>query len=253
MINHYRTALLNISGSNWPGLEYPGEELVDPMFRQKPMSSYASTVHRLIFGESPDRAYLNYRLRQLTTMWHDGTLLYEVTAKDSRLTYWPMQFASTMAGYGVVKVDGVNSAFAADYSVLNVPFADDKLGRSQFILDLEVSGDTCDVIDERTGNKYTVASSGSYFNLLNDIKISLGNGHYRATAFLKPAKDMGQVLVDCEALIGSDVEFWLFSGKEDLRQLWRRSDFLADKMGALSLALAIEMDKIELIKILQDI
>jgi hypothetical protein len=108
-------------------------------------------------------------------MWHDGTLLYEVTAKDSRLTYWPMQFASTMAGYGVVKVDGVNSAFAADYSVLNVPFADDKLGRSQFILDLEVSGDTCDVIDERTGNKYTVASSGSYFNLLNDIKISLGN------------------------------------------------------------------------------
>jgi hypothetical protein len=253
MINHYRTALLNISGSNWPGLEYPGEELVDPMFRQKPMSSYASTVHRLIFGESPDRAYLNYRLRQLTTMWHDGTLLYEVTAKDSRLTYWPMQFASTMAGYGVVKVDGVNSAFAADYSVLNVPFADDKLGRSQFILDLKVSGDTCDVIDERTGNKYTVASSGSYFNLLNDIKISLGNGHYRATAFLKPAKDMGQVLVDCEDLIGSDVELWLFSGKEDLRQLWRRSDFLADKMGALSLALAIEMDKIELIKILQGI
>lgn len=251
MINHYRTALLNISGSNWPGLEYPGEELVDPMFRQKPVSGYASTVHRLIFGESPDRAYLNYRLRQLTTMWHDGTLLYEVTAKDNRLTYWPMQFASTMAGYGVVKVDGVNSAFAADYSVLNVPFADDKLGRSQFILDLEVSGDTCDVVDERTGNKYTVTSSGSYFNLLNDIKVSLGNGHYRATAFLKPAKDMGQVLVDCETLIGSDVEFWLFSGKEDLRQLWRRSYSLADKMGALSLALAIEMDKIELIQILQ--
>ena len=64
---------------------------------------------------------------------------------------------------------------------------------------------------------------------------------------------MGQVLADCEALIGSDVELQLFSGKEDLKQLWRRSDSLADKMGALSLALAIEMDKIELIKILQDI
>ena len=253
MINHYRTALLNISGSNWPGLEYPGEELIDPMFRQKPMSGYVSTVHRLIFGESPDRAYLNYRLRQLTTMWHDGDLHEAVIAKDSRLTYWPIQFASTMAGYGSVTVDGVNSAFAIDYSVFNVPTADDKLGRSQFILDLEVSGDACDVIDERTGDRYTIAASGSYFNLLNDIKLALGNGHYRATAFLKPAKDMGQVLADCEALIGSDVELQLFSGKEDLKQLWRRSDSLADKMGALSLALAIEMDKIELIKILQDI
>lgn len=251
MINHYRTALLNISGSNWPGLEYLGEELVDPMFRQKPMSGYVSTVHRLIFGESPDRAYLNYRLRQLTTMWHDGDLHEAVTAKDSRLTYWPMQFASTMAGYGVVKVEGVNSIFAIDYAVFNVPTADDKLGRSQFILDLEVSGDTCSVTDERTGDRYTVSSSGSYFNVLNDIKLSLGNGHYRAAAFLKPGKDIGQVLADCEALIGSDVELQLFSGKEDLKQLWRRSDSLADKMGALSLALAIEMDKIELIKIVQ--
>ena len=253
MINHYRTALLNISGSNWPGLEYPGEELVDPMFRQKPMSGYVSTVHRLIFGESPDRAYLNYRLRQLTTMWHDGDLHEAVTAKDSRLTYWPMQFASTMAGYGVVKVEGVNSIFAIDYAVFNVPTADDKLGRSQFILDLEVSGDTCSVTDERTGDRYTASSSGSYFNVLNDIKLSLGNGHYRAAAFLKPGKDIGQVLADCEALIGSDVELQLFSGKEDLKQLWRRSDSLADKMGALSLALSIEMDKIELIKISQDI
>jgi hypothetical protein len=158
-----------------------------------------------------------------------------------------------MAGYGVVKVEGVNSIFAIDYSVFNIPTADDRLGRSQFILDLEVSGDTCNVVDERTGDRYTVASSGSYFNLLNDIKLALGNGHYRATAFLKPAKDIGQVLADCEALIGSDVELQLFSRKEDLKQLWRRSDSLADKMGALSLALAIEMDKIELIKILQDI
>lgn len=253
MINHYRTALLNISGNNWPGLTYPGEELVDPMFRQKPVSGYASTVHRLIFGENPDRAYLNYRLRQLTTIWHDGMLHEAVTAKDSRVTYWPPQFASPMVGYGVIKIDGINNVFASDYFVFSVPFADDKLGRSQFILDLAVSGSSCDVVDERTGDRYTVTTEGSYFNLLNNIKISLGNGHYRATAFLKPAKDMGQVLADCESLIGSDVELWLFSGKEDLKQLWRRSDSLADKMGALSLALAIEMDKIELIKILQDI
>lgn len=251
MINHYRTALLNISGDNWPGLEYPGEELVDPLFRQKPMAGPTSTVHRMIFGENPDRAYLNYRLRQLTTMWHDGLLHEAVTAKDDRLTYWPMKFASAMSGYGVVTIEGVNSNSLTSYSVLNVPLADDRLGRSQFILDLQVSGASCTVIDERTDLRYTVPASGGYFNLLNDIKVSVGGGHYRATAVLNPGKDMGQILADCEAVIGSDIELQLFAGKEDLKQLWRRSDFLADKMGALSLALAMEMDKIELIKILQ--
>ena len=252
MINHYRTALLNISGNNWPGLEYPGEELVDTSFRQKPLPGYISTVYRLIFGESPDRAYLNYRLRQLTTMWHDGLLHEVITAKDNRLTYWPMQFASPMTGYGVVTVEGVNNTSFSDYSVLEVPLADDRLGRSQFILDLEVSGTSCNVLDERTDRRYAVTSSGGYFNLLNDIKVSIGNGHHRATAFLKPGKDIGQILADCEAVVGSDIELQLFSGNEDLKQLWRRSDSPADKMGSLSLALAIAMDKIELIKILQE-
>ena len=251
MINHYRTALLNINGNNWPGLEYPGEELVDPMFHQKTLSGHASTVYKIIFGENPDRAYLNYRLRQLTTMWHDGLLHEIVTAKDDRLTYWPIKFASPMTGYGVVKVEGINNTSASAYSVLEVPLADDRLGRSQFILDLEVSGTSCSIIDEKTGLRSTVTSFGGYFNLLNDIKVSIGDGHHRATAFLKPGKDIGQILTDCEAVIGSAIELQMFSGKEDLKQLWRRSNSPADKLGALSLSLAIEIDKIELIKIMQ--
>lgn len=251
MINHYRTALLNISGDNWPGLEYPGEELVDPLFRQKNLTNHVSTVHRLIFGESPDRAYINYRLRQITTMWHDGLLHETATEKDSRITYWPLKFASNMSGYGSIKVEGVNQESSPDYTILGIPTADDRLGRSQFILDIQVNGSVCQVTDERTDKQYTVSLSGSHFNLLNDIKVSVGNGNYRVTAFLEPRKDMGQVLADCEAVIGSDIELRLFSEKDSLKQLWRRSDFLADKMGALSLALAMEMDKIELIKLLQ--
>lgn len=132
MINHYRTVLLNIPGDNWPGLPYPGEELVDPLFYQSDMPNYLSTVHRLIFGENPDRAYLNYRLRQITTMWHDGILHSTAIEKDSRLTYWPLKFAAGMNEYGKVKVETINGDAVPGYIVLTTPHADDRSGRRSF-------------------------------------------------------------------------------------------------------------------------
>lgn len=249
MINHYRTSLLNISGTNWPGLEYPGEELVDPFFKSKPLKGVLSTVHRMIFGETPDRAYLNYRLRQLTTMWHDGILHEAATAKDSRITYWPLKFASDMTSYGKISVEGVNTDSKPDFNVFGYPTADDARGRSMFIIDATVTGTVCTAIDEFNNSVRTIESSGGFFDFGNNIRAGLGDGHYRIQVAAKPAKDIGQVLVDCEALIGSDVELQLFAKNKDLKELWKRSDLIADKLGALTLALAIELDNSDLIKL----
>jgi hypothetical protein len=250
MINHYRTVLLNIQGSNWPGLSYPGEELVDPLFYPSNIPNYASTVYRLIFGEKPDRAYLNYRLRQLTTMWHDGILHSTTTEKDSRLTYWPLKFAAGMNEYGKVKVETINGDAVPDYVVLTTPHADDRSGKAQFLYDLTISENSCYVVDEVSKNEYEIASSGAYLDLGYNLRIGVQKGHFRLEAIGIPQKDIGQILVDCERIIGSVTELELFTGKEDLKRLWRTSEFISERMGALSLALAISIDGIGRIKIL---
>lgn len=250
MINHYRTVLLNIPGDNWPGLPYPGEELVDPLFYQSDMPNYLSTVHRLIFGENPDRAYLNYRLRQITTMWHDGILHSTAIEKDSRLTYWPLQFAAGMSEYGKVKVETINGDAVPDYVVLTTPHADDRSGKAQFLYDLTISENSCYIVDEVSKNEYEIASSGTYLDLGYNLRIGVQKGHFRLEAIGVPQKDIGQVLVDCERIIGSTTELQLFTGKEDLKRLWRDSEFISDRLGALSLALAISLDGIGRIRIL---
>lgn len=250
MINHYRTALLNIDGSNWPGLTYPGEELVDPLFYRSDVPNHLSTVHRLIFGENPDRAYLNYRLRQITTMWHDGILHSTATEKDSRLTYWPLKFAAGMSEYGKVKVETINGDAVPDYVVLTTPHADDRSGKAQFLYDLTISETSCYVRDEVSKNEYEVQSSGAYLDLGYNLRIGVQKGHFRLEAIGVPQKDIGQELVDCERIIGSTTELELFTEKEDLKKLWRDSEFISERLGALSLALAISLDGVGRIRIL---
>lgn len=248
MINHYRTALLNIDGKNWPGLEFPGEELVYNKFFSKPLKGAVATAYRLMFGEKPERAYLNYRLRQITTMWHDGPLHELVTSIDNRITYWPLRFSANMGGYGTVKVDPVNLWTSPDYVVFGTPTADDAAGRALFIYDVIVENGLCTVKDEHSGIIFTTTSVGSYFNLGNNIKIGIGNGHYRVEAVGVPEKDIGQVLADCDAVFGNELSTLLFSDKDSLKELWKRSVFPSERLGAISLAVAMELDKEQLIQ-----
>lgn len=250
MINHYRTSLLNINGNNWPGLQYPGEELVDPSFRGKKLPTHISTVRRIMLGEAPDRAYLNYRLRQLTTLWHDSILHEAATDLDSRLTYWPNKYASDMSSYGSVSVDAINSQVIPNFSYFKTPEADDKQGRAEFIYELSVSGDTCQLTDEKTKQSTVINKSGSYFNLGNNILISIGNGNWRVVSYGIPKKDLGEVLVDCDLIKNSEVEFLLFLDNPSLKEVWKSSDFLPERLGALSLALAIEMSKLTEVKVI---
>ena len=248
MINHYRTALLNISGSNWPGLEFPGEELVDTNFATRTLPYYLNTVRRLIFGESPDRAYINYRLRQITTLWHDSILNEVVTDQDPRITYWPNQFAADMSSFGSLKVESLNNTAAPDYSSLRTPTADDNLGRAQFIYELSINNGVCTAVDELTKQTRTINISGSYYDLGNNIRLVIGNGSWRLTAYGIPQKDLGQILVDCDLIRDSDIELLLFANNKELKDLWKTSEFLPERLGALSLALAKEIFETPIIR-----
>jgi hypothetical protein len=94
VINHVRCLLLNITGIGFqPGI--PGEEYVDPDFRALNLPPRLATIRRFLFGQNPDRAMLNYRLRQIMTILHSCELVDHVLALDPRITYWPPRTSSS--------------------------------------------------------------------------------------------------------------------------------------------------------------
>lgn len=88
MINHARTLLLNQPGATSQRQDI-GEEYVPPTFVPRALPGYLQTVHRILFGSSPDRYFLNFRARELMQLLHQTDLAEFVYALDARVTYWP--------------------------------------------------------------------------------------------------------------------------------------------------------------------
>lgn len=90
MVNEVRTLLLNVDGASRPEPDYPGEEYVPPDFRSRALPGYLARVRASLFGSDPDRATLNWRLRELTTCIHATGMGRFATDLDPRLTYLPV-------------------------------------------------------------------------------------------------------------------------------------------------------------------
>lgn len=85
MINHARTLLLNISGSDAQNV--PGSEYVPSGFTAKTLSPELMSVRRTIFGSDPDQLFLNYRVRQCLVLLHSTELNDYIRELDNRITY----------------------------------------------------------------------------------------------------------------------------------------------------------------------
>lgn len=85
MINHARTLLLNISGSDAQSVV--GAEHVPDEFLAKTLSPELTSVRRTIFGSDPDQLFLNYRVRQCLILLHSTELDEYVRKLDNRITY----------------------------------------------------------------------------------------------------------------------------------------------------------------------
>lgn len=114
MINAFRTLLLNENGSSTPGYPYPGEEYVPPTYHAKTLTPFQQTVRRILFGNYPDRAMLNYRLQEIMSIFHGSDLETYVTALDPRITYWPPGhdiYDTVQAGAQITQTTGTNQLF----------------------------------------------------------------------------------------------------------------------------------------------
>ncbi len=79
MVNHVRTLLLNEDGA--------GEEYVPPGYRKAQLPEALQRVRDILFGPSPDRRMLVYRVRQFMAILHSTPLATFVTRADPRITY----------------------------------------------------------------------------------------------------------------------------------------------------------------------
>lgn len=90
MINHIRTLLMNTPGNEAADAAFPGEEIVDPNYMPIVVPNDLQTIRNVLFDINPDRAMLNYRLRQYLTIIHTTEFDSYLTALDPRITYWPV-------------------------------------------------------------------------------------------------------------------------------------------------------------------
>lgn len=242
MINHYRTILLNESGSVNQDMTYPGEEYVDPSFTKKKITSKLDTVRKLLLGQSPDRAFINYRLKQITTMWHDSILRDEVINEDNRITYWPLDTSinSNINMFGTITIEGMDPVVKTKLIPSVQPISSGS-GRSLWLLSAQVDSGVCVVTDEKTKEVKSIPAKGVFFDFGNNIVLNLPNGSYRITAIGVPHEDIGQALVDCDLIKDTDIEFELFLGNDSLKEIWRRSEDISERLGSLALALAKKM------------
>jgi hypothetical protein len=65
-----------------------GEEYI-PAYRAAILPTYLTTARNLLFGSSPDRVFLNFRVQELLSFIHRTELAEFVYALDPRVTYWP--------------------------------------------------------------------------------------------------------------------------------------------------------------------
>jgi hypothetical protein len=127
MINALRTLLLNRSGSDNPGFSYPGEEFVPPLYAAKSLPVALKLVHQCIFGLNPDRAQLNWRLRELLAILHTTPMVESVLELDPRVTYVPFAsnlFTEVTAG-PVIEPQGGTTALL--YPLVNLEDVDDQV------------------------------------------------------------------------------------------------------------------------------
>jgi len=256
LINHVRTLLLNRSGDSGASPQTPGEEYVPPAFRAKELPGFLSTALSAVFGNNPDRLYLNYRLRQIMQMLHATELSQGVLDFDSRITY----DLDTTAFFDEVFQIEVNQ-YAGDPVTLygtGQHAADDGVGRSTQQWLLTVMPGSILQVQRLTPPVSTVNEIFTVTNGLSN-KLTLSGSQleiqfhtpgvgvaWEITSKARPVRDLGDCMVRMERMLGADGTGTLLAGEEEplitYRNLFNNNPVFAYKYGALMLAIATYID-----------
>lgn len=258
MFNHARTLLLNVSGSNRPGADFPGEEAVPSAYAAFAFSSTLAKMRRILFGSSPDRVTLNYRLRQYLTLLHATELEEYVLSLDSRVTYWPCSRSDFVANIFGVTVSALSDSNKALYIQGEVQ-ADDTTGCSRTSWRVEVIDGATAKVDRDTPPSDSSVQSYSVSSGLSSPVALTGSGLYcrfkpdvgsawvvEATA--RPQRELGDIVETLQQSLSDDDLTFLFGSQpaepyKTFRNLWLLHEWLAYRLGGLLLAVVYRSDE----------
>ena len=260
MINHARTLLMNVKGADFPGefMPYPGEELI-PAFRPLELPGYLDQVRQYLFGSSPDRYMLNYRVGQLLEITHATPLEEYLLALDPRITYgrWGYEvWADSIFTPKALRISGTQND---TLTVVGRPDAPDVHGKCYHLFEVDVlTPETVSVsllsptisntvfnlvLESGLSNQIPLNGTGYSFRLATDNP----GQKWRVTIVNRPQFDVSR-LVESLTKMGEPTLNSLFGITQEepyytFKNLWTRKHELPLKLAALVCALVYRTEE----------
>lgn len=259
MFNHARTLLMNLDGSSSIFSNFPGDELIPADYRQLELPTYMDVFRNRIFGASPDRGMLNYRVAQLLTMIEATELQQHVLALDSRITYssYPTQLALPETFRPRLRAYG--AATDEILTIIGKAISPDVTGLTRYDYSLEIVGTSLEIerlvspVQTKTELIELTDGLSQPISLpLSGYKVRLNTNtaglKWRIDGFLRPTAS----LYDIEQSMRSVGEPYLLElfGVDDeepyetFRNCWNDHPEFAYRLGGLILALIYRTEEI---------
>ena len=233
MINHARTLLLNVSGSNRPTLGTYAEEYI-PSFSPVNVPTYLTMLNTTLFGVEPDYVFMNYRARELMAVLHSTEFRPYVTDLDDRITYdlqdntfFDIDFGST--------IDVITANNNLSPSIIGTYTADSVRGRMYDTWNVTLGNGSVSAVNnitnKTTADAWSITGNISPAYSLGGSNLSIifsqtgapltASGAWKVTSLTKPSSIAG--LETRLKLLGLEHFISLFSGTEPyktFKALW---------------------------------
>lgn len=239
-----------------------GEEYVPSNFRTLVIPQELARVRNLLFSPDPDRAMLNYRLRQYLTLLHTTELEQYVLALDPRVTYWPLHdtnlFKETTFGT-VITLTGGSSTWSIGIVGNPTKIKNSTQLRKVWKVDV-LSGSSVRVTLLTQGGGISISGYTLTNNISNnipligsDLSFNLTGGttsypSWEVRHVARPLLELPDVYVGLKAGTDSAVQSLFSADTEPYRtckRLWLLDQGpIAHKLGAVVLALGYKLNEI---------
>lgn len=261
MINHARTLLMNVPGRSSQRQE-PGEEYIPPTYVPVALPTYMINARRVLFGTSPDRYFLNFRVRELMRYLHQTELVHYVYALDPRVTYWPEYSAPALirdAETTVEKVGGPNDTQLYFQGKL---VADNPRGKSLRRFEISIASSGSDTVLNISGPEAVVTEAvipaGSDLSAsvplgASGLRVRIGKpaagARWTINTVAKPAPAITTTISTLE-LIGEPVMLGLFGALTTaqpyatFQNLWNDHPNPAYRLGGFILAMIYRTEEL---------
>jgi hypothetical protein len=256
MLNHFRTLLLNRSGSTSGFVNRLGEEFIPTEFRSiTNLPNYVVKPRQVLFGNQPDWLFENYRVRQLLAIVHATPLAEYVTAFDNRITYdvsnpdmFANVFRTTTKGEGIRfagrpgEPDGIGQSLRR----WNISVIDEDTVRISQVLPSPRVDNIDYTLENGWSNLLKLGGNDFYFSFNPDL-----NDAWSVEQKLRPQRSLGELVANLEA---ATAPYWndLFgvgtaSGEEEpwktFRNLWHDHPELPYRLSGFLVALVYRTEQ----------